>query len=166
MGSQCPDTQTIQDNSASAVVKMKLVFVGFLLTLMIGDIVGPGNGGGADDDKGPPRNIMMRNRAGNNGGGNDEDKEPPHRRSADDEVHFIKDNGLQRQARQGRQSVLGCMMGCTRELRPVRGEQGGNERLFANKCAFNIERCRAQVQRKPSLVLSSDQSQIHWPTVN
>merc|ERR1711976_179528 len=144
MGSQCPDTQTIQDNSASAVVKMKLVFVGFLLTLMIGDIVGPGN----------------------NGGGNDEDKEPPHRRSADDEVHFIKDNGLQRQARQGRQSVLGCMMGCTREIRPVRGEQGGNERLFANKCAFNIERCRAQVQRKPSLVLSSDQSQIHWPTVN
>merc|ERR1711988_636452 len=72
---------------------------------------------------------------------------------------------FQRQ-RQGRQSILGCMMGCTRELRPVRGEQGDNERLFANKCAFNIERCRAQVQRKPQLVLSSDQSEIHWPTVN
>ena len=107
----------------------------------------------------------MRKRAGSNGGGADEDKKPPHRRSADEEVHFIKDNEVQRQARQGRQSVLGCMMGCTRELRvrfcqlqfyennskihhqPVRGEQGGNERLFANKCAFNIERCRAQVQR-------------------
>ena len=36
---------------------------------------------------------------------------------ANDEVHFIKDNGVQRQGRQGRQSVLGCMMGCTRELR-------------------------------------------------
>merc|ERR1711988_1083988 len=72
---------------------------------------------------------------------------------------------FQRQ-RQGRQSILGCMMGCTRELRPVRGQQGDNERLFANKCAFNIERCRAQVQRKPQLFLSSDQSEIHWPTVN
>ena len=34
-----------------------------------------------------------------------------------DEVHFSKDNGVQTQGRQGRQSVLGCMMGCTRELR-------------------------------------------------
>merc|ERR1719410_2295909 len=119
---------------------MKLVFVGFLLALMIGDIVGPGGMGGHDGcDYADCRN-------------------------SDDEVHFSKDNGVQR--RQGRQSVLGCMMGCTRELRPVRGEQGGNERLFANKCAFNIERCRAQVQRKPSLLLSKDQSEIHWPTVN
>merc|ERR1712137_117972 len=123
---------------------MKLVFVGFLLTLMIGDIVGPGDFTGDES-----------------GDGNDGGKDW----FANDEVHFIKDNGVQRQGRQGRQSVLGCMMGCTRELRPVRGEQGGNERLFANKCAFNIERCRAQVQRKPSLVLSSDQSEIHWPTV-
>jgi len=105
--------------------------------------------------------MIMRNRAGGGDGGCD---------YADcrysDEVHFIKDIGVQTQGRQGRQSVLGCMMGCTRELRPVRGEQGGNERLFANKCSFNIERCRAQVQRKPSLVLSRDQSEIHWPTVN
>ena len=40
--SQCPDTQTQDDNSASAELKMKVVFVGFLLTLLIGDIVGPG----------------------------------------------------------------------------------------------------------------------------
>merc|ERR1711911_532632 len=154
--------------SASAVVKMKsLIFVGFLLTLMIGDIVGPGNGGGNDDDKEPPRNIIMRSRAGgdftgDDGGMDDTEKDW----FANDEVHFSKDKEAQRQGRQGRQSVLGCMMGCTRELRPVRGEQGGDERLFANKCAFNIERCRAQVQRKPSLVLSRDQSEIHWPTVN
>merc|ERR1712137_1406901 len=134
-------SNTPGQHSASAVVKMKLVFVGFLLTLMIGDIVGPGNNGGGDDnDKEPPRNIIMRNHSGGDFTGDE---------SGDD-------NGVQRQ---GRQSVLGCMMGCTRELRPVRGEQGGNERLFANKCAFNIERCRAQVQRKPSLVLSRDQSE-------
>ena len=59
----------------------------------------------------------MRKRAGSNGGGADEDKKPPQSRSADEEVHFSKDNGVQRQGRQGRQSVLGCMMGCTRELR-------------------------------------------------
>merc|ERR1712110_120180 len=147
MGTQCPDTQTRQDNTQlQLLVKMKsLVFVGFLLTLMIGDIVGPGGDFTGDDD-------------GMDNTGKDW--------FANDEVHFIKDNGGQSQGRQGRQSVLGCMMGCTRELRPVRGEQGGDERLFANKCAFNIERCRAQVQRKPSLVLSRDQSEIHWPTVN
>merc|ERR1712179_408923 len=155
-------------HSASAVVKMKLVFIGFLLTLMIGDIVGPGNnGGGNDNDKEPPLHIIMRNReeggfTGDESGDGDTDRDW----FANDEVHFSKDNGVQRQGRQGRQSVLGCMMGCTRELRPVRGEQGDNERLFANKCAFNIERCRAQVQRKPSLLLSRDQSEIHWPTVN
>merc|ERR1711936_876702 len=101
-------------HSASAVVKMKsLVFIGFLLTLMIGDIVGPGNNGGGDDnDKEPPRNIIMRNPKGGGftgGGGSDGDdggKDFPQRSSADDEVHFIKDKGVQRQ---GRQSVLGCM---------------------------------------------------------
>merc|ERR1711976_845363 len=118
MGSQCPDTQTIQDNSASAVVKMKLVFVGFLLTLMIGDIVGPGNnGGGADDDKEPPRNIIMRNYAESGFTGGDGDGDTGKDWFANDEVHFINDTGVQRQGRQGRQSVLGCMMGCTRELR-------------------------------------------------
>merc|ERR1712079_885887 len=140
----------------SAVLKMNsLFFVGVILSLMVGDIVGPGNGGGDDDND-----------------------EPPHRRSSDDEVHFFNSQGLSHNTggdgggddgytrslgRQGRQSILGCMMGCTRELRPVRGEQGGNERLFANKCAFSIERCRAQVQRKPQLPLSADQSAIHWP---
>merc|ERR1712110_150189 len=103
MGSQCPDTQTLQDNSASAVAKMKSLFlVGFLLTLMIGDIVGPGGDFTGGDD-------------GNGDTGKDW--------FANDEVHFIKDSGVQRRARQGRQSVLGCMMGCTRELRPVRGSR-------------------------------------------
>merc|ERR1711879_394758 len=91
----------------SAVLKMNsLFFVGVILSLMVGDIVGPGNGGGADDDV-----------------------KPPHRRSSDDEVHFFNSQGLshntgggnddRRLGRQGRQSILGCMMGCTRELRVI-----------------------------------------------
>merc|ERR1712038_1982064 len=37
-----------------------------------------------------------------------------------DEVHFHDESsGI---PRQGKQSVLNCLMGCTRELRPVRGE--------------------------------------------
>merc|ERR1712079_973310 len=93
----------------SAVLKMNsLFFVGVILSLMVGDIVGPGNGGGDDD------NV-----------------EPPHRRSSDDEVHFFTSQGLSHNTgggsegnddgntrslgRQGGQSILGCMMGCTRE---------------------------------------------------
>merc|ERR1712243_438620 len=41
--------------------------------------------------------------------------------------------------RDGRQSVLGCLKGCTRELRPVRGEQGGREIILPNKCTFDVE---------------------------
>merc|ERR1711862_1088222 len=106
MGSQCPDTTQIDTLETPAQLNSKSVFVGFILTFMIGDIVGPGN----------------------NGGGNDDDKERPRHPLpfSEEEVHFTPDN----------------------------------------KCAFNIERCRAQVQRKPQLFLSSDQSEIHWPTVN
>merc|ERR1712061_393435 len=129
----------------SAVLKMNsLFFVGAILSLMVGDIVGPGNGGADDDIHFFNSQGLSHNTDGSGG----------------------SDDGERRLGRQGRQSILGCMMGCTRELRPVRGEQGGNERLFANKCAFSIERCRAQVQRKPQLTLSADQSAIHWPTVN
>jgi len=125
-----------QQHHSAELRMMKLVFVAFSLTLMAGDIVGKSRGTSTE----PP--IKM----------------------AEISSEF-QGPEFQRQ-RQGRQSLLNCMMGCTRELRPVRGEQGDNERLFANKCAFNIERCRAQVQRKPQLFLSSDQSEIHWPTVN
>merc|ERR1711988_486121 len=133
----------------STKLKMKSVLVTFLLSLLIGGIVGRGNKGRGSD-------VVLEAPA---------IKSLP--KTSSTELDFtIRENGAQRQTRQAEQSFLGCMMGCTRELRPVRGEQGGNERLFANKCAFNIERCRAQVQRKPSLLLSKDQSEIHWPTVN
>merc|ERR1711879_170748 len=125
MGSVPPFNNLNTSRSVSCLEMNSLFFVGVILSLMVGDIVGPGNGGGADDDV-----------------------KPPHRRSSDDEVHFFNSQGLSHNTgggsggnddgntrslgRQGRQSIL-----------------GGNERLFANKCAFSIERCRAQVQRKP-----------------
>ena len=59
----------------------------------------------------------MRNYAESGFTGGDGDGDTGKDWFANDEVHFINDNGVQRQGRQGRQSVLGCMMGCTRELR-------------------------------------------------
>merc|ERR1711874_918577 len=66
--------------------------------------------------------------------------------------------------RDGRQSVLGCVRGCTRELRPVRGEQGGREVILPNKCTFDIEVCKASRNRQAPLILSQDQSNIVSPT--
>merc|ERR1711997_104600 len=83
---------------------------------------------------------------------------------SDDEVHFQDESsGL---PRQGKQSVLNCLMGCTRELRPVRGEQRGQEQIFANKCNFDIERCRTNRNRGPPLVLSPNQDNIVYPSIS
>merc|ERR1739842_241363 len=65
-----------------------------------------------------------------------------------DEVHFTEERAAL--PRQGKQTMLNCLMGCTRELRPVRGEQRGQEQIFANKCNFDIERCRTNRNRSPS----------------
>merc|ERR1712002_124129 len=62
------------------------------------------------------------------------------------------------ESRDGRQSVLGCLKGCTRELRPVRGEQGGRERILPNKCTFDVEVCKSKRSRQAPLLLSHDQS--------
>merc|ERR1711862_41191 len=82
----------------------------------------------------------------------------------DSEVHFERfeqEHSLAQglEPRDGRQggSLLGCLMGCTRELRPVRGEQRNEEQIFANKCTFDIARCRANRQRAPPLTLSANQ---------
>merc|ERR1711874_576201 len=73
--------------------------------------------------------------------------------------------------RDGRQSVLGCLKGCTRELRiiillfqPVRGEQGGRERILPNKCTFDVEACKSKRSRGAPLILSQDQSNIVYPS--
>merc|ERR1711936_603402 len=67
--------------------------------------------------------------------------------------------------REGRQSVLGCLRGCTRELRPVRGEPAGREVILPNKCTFNIAQCKSQRNRQAPLFLSRDQSNIVYPSV-
>merc|ERR1712119_66747 len=83
---------------------------------------------------------------------------------SDDEVHFHDESsGL---PRQGKQSMLNCLMGCTRELRPVRGEQRGQEQVFANKCSFDIQRCITNRNRGPPLVLSANQDNIVYPSVS
>merc|ERR1739848_195083 len=66
--------------------------------------------------------------------------------------------------REGRQSVLGCLKGCTRELRPVRGGQGGRERILPNKCTFDVEACKSKRSRGAPLILSQDQSNIVYPS--
>merc|ERR1711970_463867 len=66
--------------------------------------------------------------------------------------------------RDGRQSVLGCLKGCTRELRPVRGVQGGRERILPNKCTFDVEACKSKRSRGAPLILSQDQSNIVYPS--
>merc|ERR1712058_197711 len=66
--------------------------------------------------------------------------------------------------RDGRQSVLGCLKGCTRELRPVRGQQGGRERILPNKCTFDVEVCKSKRNRQAPLLLSRDQSNIVYPS--
>jgi len=66
--------------------------------------------------------------------------------------------------RESRQSVLGCLKGCTRELRPVRGEQGGRERILPNKCTFDVEVCKNKRNRQAPLILSQDQSNIVYPS--
>merc|ERR1712151_595000 len=66
--------------------------------------------------------------------------------------------------RDGRQSVLGCLKGCTRELRPVRGQQGGRERILPNKCTFDVEVCKSKRNRQAPLLLSHDQSNIVYPS--
>eukprot|EP00092_Neocalanus_flemingeri_P011708 GFUD01012624.1.p1 GENE.GFUD01012624.1~~GFUD01012624.1.p1 ORF type:complete len:121 (+),score=31.45 GFUD01012624.1:141-503(+) len=84
-----------------------------------------------------------------------------------DAVNFVPEltaNVIPREGRQ-RQSVLGCLRGCTRELRPVRGEQGGRERILPNKCTFDIEVCKSQKNRQAPLFLSKDQSNVVYPSV-
>lgn len=83
-------------------------------------------------------------------------------RAPDDSVHF--EPQLPRVGRQ-QPSLLGCMMACTRELLPVRGQQNNEEKIFPNRCTFDIQRCRANRQRGPPLLLDPNQDNIVYPSV-
>merc|ERR1739842_26710 len=58
----------------------------------------------------------------------------------------------QQQQQQQQQGVLGCLTPCTRELRPVRGHQGGREKILPNPCTFQAAQFQARRTMGPLLV--------------
>merc|ERR1711899_617305 len=52
-----------------------------------------------------------------------------------------------RRQQQQQSGVLGCLTPCTRELRPVRGHQGGREKILPNPCTFQAAQCQARRTR-------------------
>merc|ERR1712107_603052 len=52
-----------------------------------------------------------------------------------------------RRQQQQQPGVLGCLTPCTRELRPVRGHQGGREKILPNPCTFQAAQCQARRTR-------------------
>merc|ERR1719458_1502568 len=63
----------------------------------------------------------------------------------------------QQQQQQQQQGVLGCLTPCTRELRPVRGQQGGREKILPNPCTFQAAQCQARRTRGPPLIKDPNQ---------
>merc|ERR1712223_2358421 len=59
---------------------------------------------------------------------------------------------LRARRQQQQAGVLGCLTPCTRELRPVRGHQGGREKILPNPCTFQAAQCQARRTRGPPLI--------------
>merc|ERR1712037_1057287 len=78
-------------------------------------------------------------------------------------------NGFEQQQfrarRQQQQGVLGCLTPCTRELRPVRGHQGGREKILPNPCTFQAAQCQARRTRGPPLVKDPNQDDVIFPSI-
>merc|ERR1719237_1870237 len=70
-----------------------------------------------------------------------------------------------RQQQQQQQGVLGCLTPCTRELRPVRGQQGGREKILPNPCTFQAAQCQARRTRGPPLVKDPNQDDVIFPSI-
>merc|ERR1712001_786495 len=66
---------------------------------------------------------------------------------------------------QQQQGVLGCLTPCTRELRPVRGQQGGREKILPNPCTFQAAQCQARRTRGPPLVKDPNQDDVIFPSI-
>merc|ERR1712001_330563 len=65
---------------------------------------------------------------------------------------------------QQQQGVLGCLTPCTRELRPVRGQQGGREKILPNPCTFQAAQCQARRTRGPPLIKDPNQDDVIFPS--
>merc|ERR1712233_103914 len=74
-------------------------------------------------------------------------------------------NQQQFRARRQQQSVLGCLPPCTRELRPVRGHQGGREKILPNPCTFAAAQCQARRTRGPPLIKDPNQDDVIFPSI-
>merc|ERR1712210_191813 len=70
-----------------------------------------------------------------------------------------------RARRQQQQGVLGCLTPCTRELRPVRGHQGGREKILPNPCTFQAAQCQARRTRGPPLIKDPNQDDVIFPSI-
>merc|ERR1711953_1566381 len=70
-----------------------------------------------------------------------------------------------RQQQQQQAGVLGCLTPCTRELRPVRGHQGGREKILPNPCTFQAAQCQARRTRGPPLVKDPNQDDVIFPSI-
>merc|ERR1712037_1029592 len=70
-----------------------------------------------------------------------------------------------RRQQQQQQGVLGCLTPCTRELRPVRGQQGGREKILPNPCTFQAAQCQARRTRGPPLVKDPNQDDVIFPSI-
>merc|ERR1712119_73452 len=70
-----------------------------------------------------------------------------------------------RRQQQQHQGVLGCLTPCTRELRPVRGQQGGREKILPNPCTFQAAQCQARRTRGPPLVKDPNQDDVIFPSI-
>merc|ERR1711874_439130 len=70
-----------------------------------------------------------------------------------------------RQQQQQQAGVLGCLTPCTRELRPVRGHQGGQEKILPNPCTFQAAQCQARRTRGPPLIKDPNQDDVIFPSI-
>merc|ERR1711874_948087 len=68
-------------------------------------------------------------------------------------------------ARAPEPGVLGCLTPCTRELRPVRGHQGGREKILPNPCTFQAAQCQARRTRGPPLIKDPNQDDVIFPSI-
>merc|ERR1712156_550524 len=70
-----------------------------------------------------------------------------------------------RRQQQQQPGVLGCLTPCTRELRPVRGHQGGREKILPNPCTFQAAQCQARRTRGPPLIKDPNQDDVIFPSI-
>merc|ERR1711990_114895 len=78
---------------------------------------------------------------------------------------FEQQSAVFRAQQQQQPGVLGCLTPCTRELRPVRGHQGGRGKILPNPCTFQAAQCQARRTRGPPLIKDPNQDDVIFPSI-